>query len=567
MNKIIGITVSKNYDDLLQIAIDNNVDLFEKWYIVTQEDDEKTINVVKKCAFPNVDLLFYPLVPGCSSENDVQSPFLGEDITASNSDMNFTNNVKFDKGGAIKMVQKNYTSIGDLVLIIDSDIVIPKHTKDFIRSNKFKKNKLYGAIRFDYGSYEDFLSNSNPIHYTDAFSKKQYRSLHVDGYFHLYVNTGITYDRSESAAYPDTWFKYKYCRLVRGKNKIKVGDIIVHKTKIVAKPPIRDVINNVEVDEVEVDENDVVKYVEVRNLYGAKSVRVHITEIMTSFTDEGLETLPKKFNVCHLGESDGNWTRRTTIEFNDKKTNKLPDFIGCGFQKCATSALSINLNQHPDIHIPFCEHDDCPYNVEFNFFSSLSQANTWHLGVDWYKSNFPNDGRMCGEISPNYSWVADEVSKKIYENHPNAKLLFSLRNPIDRAYSAYNMYTQLYPKSKEWGKWDVNESFIWNLKNTPAFHINYLEVLKEYAKYFSKDQIHYIIQERLKTDSSNEYNKIFDFLNVKHYEIKNKDIHTREKERDISEQERNECKNVFGDWVHGLFDFLGYEIKEWTDFC
>ena len=54
-----------------------------------------------------------------------------------------------------------------------------------------------------------------------------------------------------------------------GKNKIKVGDIIVHKTKIVARPPIRDVINNVEVDEVEVDENDVVKYVEVRNLYGA----------------------------------------------------------------------------------------------------------------------------------------------------------------------------------------------------------------------------------------------------------------------------------------------------------
>ena len=80
MNKIIGITVSKNYDDLLQIAIDNNVDLFEKWYIVTQEDDEKTINVVKKCAFPNVELLFYPLVPKCSSEHDVQSPFLGENI-------------------------------------------------------------------------------------------------------------------------------------------------------------------------------------------------------------------------------------------------------------------------------------------------------------------------------------------------------------------------------------------------------------------------------------------------------------------------------------------------------
>lgn len=248
-------------------------------------------------------------------------------------------------------------------------------------------------------------------------------------------------------------------------------------------------------------------------------------------------------------------------------TGKLPDFLGCGFQKCATTALSFNLNQHPDIHIPFCEHDDCPYRVEYNFFSSKKHPGTWHLGLDWYKSNFPNDGRICGEISPNYSWFADEVSKKIYENNPNAKLLFSIRNPIDRAYSAYNMYTQIYPKSKDWGNWDANESFVFNLNNRSAFYVNYLAVIKQYRQYFSKDQTHYIIQEKLKTDSSNEYNKIFDFLNVKHYEIKNKDIHKREKERALSKQERNECKNVFEKWVYRLFDFLGYEIKEWKEFC
>lgn len=567
MNKIIGITISKNYADLLQIVVDNNVDLFDKWYIVTQEDDVETIKVIQNCGFPNVKLLFYPLEPKCSKQEDVVSPFIGENIIASNSDMNLTKNVIFDKGGAIKMVQKKYTSNGDLVLILDSDIVIPNETKEYIRKNKFSRKKLYGAVRYDYTDYNDFIYKENSKFYADALNGNQYRSLHVDGYFHLYISIGKTYDRSESAAYPDTWFKFKYCSGVSGLNKIKVGDVLTMRTKTLwdKKNPVKDVVKQVKIRKIEMKDNRI-NYVEVDGLYN-QTKKIHITEILTSDTDLNLEVLPEHLCVFHLGESCGDWSKRTTNEFLNKKSSKLPDFIGCGFQKSATSALSINLNQHPDIHIPFCEHDDCPYNVEFNFFSSLSQANTWHLGIDWYKSNFPNDGRMCGEISPNYCWVADEVSKKIYENHPNAKLLFSLRNPIDRAYSAYNMYTQLYPKSKEWGGWDVNESFIWNLKNTPAFHINYLEVLKEYAKYFSKDQIHYIIQERLKTDSSNEYNKIFDFLNVKHFEIKNKDIHKREKERDISEQERNECKNVFGDWVYGLFDFLGYEIKEWTDFC
>ena len=249
--------------------------------------------------------------------------------------------------------------------------------------------------------------------------------------------------------------------------------------------------------------------------------------------------------------------------------SKLPDFLVCGFQKCATTALYMNLPQHPEIYIPTTNHEICKISQgkEFNFFRPNDQASTWHLGLDWYKSNFPNDNRVSGEISPNYSWDANIVAKKIYENHPKVKILFILRNPIDRAYSAYNMYKQLYPHSKNWGNWNPTKSFIWNLKNTCAFNLNYTETLLEYKNYFPKNQVLYIIQEHLKTDSVNEYNKIFSFLGVKQFEIMNKEHHVRNTQKQISNYERSVCIDIFVNDVNKLFDFLGYKIQEWKEFC
>ena len=115
---------------------------------------------------------------------------------------------------------------------------------------------------------------------------------------------------------------------------------------------------------------------------------------------------------------------------------KLPDFIGCGFQKCATTALTFNLSKHPNISVPLCEHDYCFPDNEFNFFCRYHACSK--LDIEWYKSNFVDDGNIHGDISPNYSPDSDNSAKSIYKVHPDVKILFTMRNPIDRAYSAYN---------------------------------------------------------------------------------------------------------------------------------
>jgi hypothetical protein len=252
--------------------------------------------------------------------------------------------------------------------------------------------------------------------------------------------------------------------------------------------------------------------------------------------------------------------------------NKLPDFIIPGFQKCATSALARNLNQHPKIQIARTEHINARISLgkEINFFSSEDNpASTYKEGIDWYKSHFLDDDGLWGEASPGYSDYTNVTLSRMGEHLSQTKFIFSIRNPIHRAFSAYNMYMQLLEEDGiKWGNWDHKKSLIYNVKNHPyAFRINYIEVLKSYEKQFSRNQIHVVIFEKLKTTNyQTEYDEIFKFLNVGNCFIKNQDHHSRPYNRKITQEEIYFFKDLFKEEVNELFNWLGYEIKEWKEF-
>ena len=53
------ITISTKYDDILKIIMPQNYKFFKTWYIVTDPNESKTINVIKDCNYPNVITIFY----------------------------------------------------------------------------------------------------------------------------------------------------------------------------------------------------------------------------------------------------------------------------------------------------------------------------------------------------------------------------------------------------------------------------------------------------------------------------------------------------------------------------
>jgi len=101
------------------------------------------------------------------------------------------------------------------------------------------------------------------------------------------------------------------------------------------------------------------------------------------------------------------------------------NFFGIGAQKAGTTWLHQHLNSHPDIWL----HPQ----KEIHFWD-------WHYdnGVEWYKSLFAGEvkGQIKGEITPAYAILPTKKIQEAYNNFPDAKLIYMVRNPIDRAWSS-----------------------------------------------------------------------------------------------------------------------------------
>lgn len=110
-----------------------------------------------------------------------------------------------------------------------------------------------------------------------------------------------------------------------------------------------------------------------------------------------------------------------------------PSFYIIGTQKGGTSSLYQYIIQHPDI-LPAS-------HKEMRFFDKF-----YDYGIDWYRYHFERYERekVTGEASPEYLYNI-QTPIRIKKHFPNSKLIVLLRNPVDRAYSNYNMI-------RSWGK-------------------------------------------------------------------------------------------------------------------
>jgi hypothetical protein len=226
MNKIAAITVSKNYADLLEHCIKYNHEIFDKWYIATQEDDTATIELVKDLNLPNVKLFYYPLVPDISKPDHAQISFSEEgnkviyDIGGARlipADKLKTiqpikrkdnwvryNKILFDKGGAVRHLQ-NQISLNENVLVLDSDILIPEAMKHDMLNYELEQDAIYGCHRIDFPTVDEAINNDR------SKAKDYHRNNCLDGFFQLYINNNIRkYYRSFNASGCDVNFVHQF---------------------------------------------------------------------------------------------------------------------------------------------------------------------------------------------------------------------------------------------------------------------------------------------------------------------------------------------------------------------
>ena len=105
------------------------------------------------------------------------------------------------------------------------------------------------------------------------------------------------------------------------------------------------------------------------------------------------------------------------------------DFMIIGAQKSGTTSLAAQLASHPQI---------CFSSIkEPEFFDSTED---WEENLAAYHQLFePANGRLCGEASTTYTFLPEtpQTSVRIHSYNPRMKLIYIMRQPVDRIISHY----------------------------------------------------------------------------------------------------------------------------------
>lgn len=176
----------------------------------------------------------------------------------------------------------------------------------------------------------------------------------------------------------------------------------------------------------------------------------------------------------------------------------LPNFIVIGAQKAGTTSIYKVLSKHPEVQMASQE--------EVSFFDNEAR---FQKGLSFYSSHFSDvePGRIQGEVSPLYLCY-EKSPKRIADVLPEVKLIASLRNPVDRAFSAWRMQVTKGSETRPFLK-AVREEAMY------IEYGRYYQQLMRYFDFFPSEQIRILPFDVLKSDPQTFYADLFKFIGIK----------------------------------------------------
>jgi hypothetical protein len=241
-------------------------------------------------------------------------------------------------------------------------------------------------------------------------------------------------------------------------------------------------------------------------------------------------------------------------------THVLPDFLIIGAARSGTTSLYEYLIQHPSVISGI--------GKEVYFFDK-----EFKKGINWYKSFFPTKSTksklekklqtkcVTCEATPRYLYHPSSP-KRVFEILPNAKFIILLRNPIDRAYSHYQMEVSSGNEKLSFDN-AINEeknrisTDMERMTNDENFYsINfyrksyltrgiYVDQIKRWFKYFPRNQFLIIQSEDLYSDTPKIYSDVLNFLNLPKFELDSFKAHRMRKYSDINSETRKKLVDYF----------------------
>lgn len=207
-----------------------------------------------------------------------------------------------------------------------------------------------------------------------------------------------------------------------------------------------------------------------------------------------------------------------------------PSFLIVGAQRCGTTSMFKTLRQHPAVVAP-------PLQKGIHYFDK-----NYEQGAGWYRSHFPlraTAGRtarsagtapVTGESSPYYMFhplAADRIARDL----PGVRLIVLLRDPVERAISAYThekargFETETFERALELEPERIageREKMIAD-QGYDSFHLQhnayvtrgqYIEQLERLEAVFGRDRLHVVDSHDFFERPAAAYAAVVDFLGL-----------------------------------------------------
>lgn len=252
--------------------------------------------------------------------------------------------------------------------------------------------------------------------------------------------------------------------------------------------------------------------------------------------------------------------------FSKQKTRD-PEFLIIGCQKSGTSSLHHYLSLHPDVW--------CPDKKEIHFFDY-----DYDLGLPYYRQFFPLNEhnsrvKLVGEATPEYIFHPYSA-ERIKKTNPNVKAIVLLRNPIERAFSAWRMgirqgwetlsfeeaiSVEMIRVRGDLEKMRKDPNYYGYEWNHHSYLIRglYLDQIKHWLNFFDRGQLLVLSAEKFYSDTKQEFKKTCEFLELEEWyprEFRNMFV-------GISSELNPETRKLLSDYFkphnEALFEFLGEE--------
>jgi hypothetical protein len=251
------------------------------------------------------------------------------------------------------------------------------------------------------------------------------------------------------------------------------------------------------------------------------------------------------------------------------ETGALPDFIIIGEKKCGTTFLYHLLGQHPLVQ-PAASKELHFFDVHFD------------EGIEWYRRCFPPPKQrgarrtVTGEATPYMS--NRHAPGRVAQVVPEARLIALLRDPVERAYSDFQMVARKGRESRTFEEamrsaakahppsgegWD--HAAFSDGRHRYLFRSVYVDHLQRWTEFFPREQLLVLKSEDFFDNPTETLKVALEFLDLPEWEPEEKHLEGGRRNEGGYEQRmdpaaRRRLEEYFEPHNQRLYDFLGTDF-------